>query len=127
MRQRNGFTLIELLIVIVILGVLVSIAVPSYREYVRRANRRAAQAEMMEIANRERQYLLANRRYAEEHELNYTLPDSIAQNYDWDIEVGADAEPSFEITFEPVDGSGQDGDVNLTLSSTGVKSPADKW
>jgi type IV pilus assembly protein PilE len=56
MKRQSGFTLLELMIVLVIVGILASIAIPSYRDSIRKGNRRAAQAVLMDIANRERQY-----------------------------------------------------------------------
>jgi len=62
-RAEGGFTLIEVMMVVVILGILVGIAFPSYQESVKKGHRSAAQAQMLDIANREQQFLLANRVY----------------------------------------------------------------
>src|SRR5688500_19317334 len=99
---ERGFTLTELLITVAVLSILVGIAVPNYRQYVIRGKRSAAQSVMMDIANREQQFLLANRRYADKATLEsngYALPSDVRENYTWDVTLGAGARPSFVITF----------------------------
>lgn len=125
MTKRNGFTLIELMVVVAILAIVASIAMPLYRDAVRKGNRRAAQSVMMEIANREHQFFVANRSYANTALLNYTLPPEVDQNYTFDVTTAAGTPPTFLITFTPIGGQVSDG--NLTLNSQGVKTPADKW
>ncbi|MDT3669277.1 MAG: type IV pilin protein [Aromatoleum sp.] len=124
----RGFTLIELMITVAIVAILASVAYPSYQQYIIRAKRAAAQAEMMDIANRQQQFLLANRSYASKATLEasgYTLPTEVGANYSYDIALGAGAVPSFTITFTAKGSQVSDGALGLT--SAGVKTPAAKW
>lgn len=125
MRKARGFTLVELLIVIVIVAILASIAVPTYREAVHKSKRRAAQAVMMDIVNKEHEYFAGNRVYGDEGDLGVVLPSEIAGLYNVDVSVDAGPPPGFTITFTPQ--GDMAGDVTLTLNNLGVKTPASKW
>lgn len=126
---NQGFTLIELMITVAIIAILAGIALPSYQAYVIRGNRAAAQAQMMDISNREQQFLLADRAYADKTTLEasgYALPDEVSGKYDYEVEVdNAATPPTYIITFSPTGSQADDGD--LTLNSVGAKTPAEKW
>jgi len=50
-KKNKGFTLIELMIVILIVGILAAIAVPSYEQYARKAKRADGTASLLRAAH----------------------------------------------------------------------------
>ena len=127
--MMRGFSLIELMIVVSIIAILAAIAVPSYQQYVIRSNRVAAQSQMLEIANRQQQFLIANRSYADSATLaasGFSLPPEVSSKYDFTMAVNAAATPpTYTITFTPKGSQSSDGVI--TLDSVGNKLPANKW
>ena len=126
MKFKNGFTLVELMIVVAIVAILAAIAMPSYQSYVVRGNRAAAEAFMMDVASREKQYLIDARSYATDlTALGMTPPADVSKHYSLTITVVA-VPPSFIIQANPTS-SQQTSDGTLTLASDGTKTPSNKW
>ena len=63
MKQR-GVTLIEMMIVLVILAVVASFAYPSYMNYVVDTKRTAATSILLQVADRQQQFFMDNKRFA---------------------------------------------------------------
>jgi type IV pilus assembly protein PilE len=128
--KQTGFTLIELMITVAVVAILASIALPSYRQYVVRANRSSVQQFMLDIANREEQYMLDARSYTATigaGGLNMSTPADVTVKYTVTVAAPVANPPSFTVTATPAAGSIQAGDGTLTLNNLGVKSPAAKW
>lgn len=62
-RHMRGVTLLELMIVVVIVGILATIAYPNYREFVARAKRNEAKAALLQIAQNQERFYLQNNTY----------------------------------------------------------------
>lgn len=60
----RGFTLIELLVAIAIVGLLAAIAYPSYIDQVIESRRNAGKSALLQVADRQEQYFMDNKRYA---------------------------------------------------------------
>lgn len=127
-QGQAGFTLIELLLALAIVGILAAIAWPGYQQYVIRNQRAAAQAQMLELASRQQQFLLANRSYASKSQLEaagYVLPGAVSARYSYEIELNGSR--AYSIRFVPHSGTAQAGDGSLTLDHLGSRGPDGKW
>ena len=127
-RLELGFTLIELLVTSVIVGILATAAYSTYQKSIIRANRSAAEQFMVDIANRQTQYLMDARSYANSigsGGLGLNPSSTVTNNYNVTIALSAGPPPGFVITATPIGRQTPDG--ALTLDDTGQKLPADKW
>jgi type IV pilus assembly protein PilE len=63
-KIQRGVTLIELLVVVAIIAFLSAIAFPSYDRYIVRTKRAVAQNVLMQVADRQQQFFMDNKRFA---------------------------------------------------------------
>ncbi|AQV94106.1 pilus assembly protein [Cupriavidus necator] len=126
-RQR-AFTLIELMITVAIVAILATVAYPSYISSVVKGRRSSAQAALMDVAQRQQQYLLDARAYASSLAgLNVALPPEVSAYYTITITASAGPPPAFTATATPIAGTSQAADVTLTINNAGAKTPTNTW
>lgn len=63
-KRQKGVTLVELMIVVVIVAIIAAFAYPSYTQFIVRAKRTAGTSMLLQIADRQQQFFMDNKRYA---------------------------------------------------------------
>ena len=126
--QQTGFTLLELMIVVAIIGIIASIAYPSYQEQVRQSRRANAQANLMELASYMERFYTENFTYAG---AGANLPFNQSPKSGtafYQIALPVNNLTAFTLTATAQ--GGQAADVNctpLTITQTGATGPAGCW
>jgi len=116
-KVNRGFTLIELMIVIAIIGILASIAYPSYQDSVRKARRGDTQSNLVEMASfMERSYTEIN---------TYIGPTFAAAGFSSDYytySIPTQTTASYTLRAVPTGAQTTDACGTMTLSQTGQRS-----
>lgn len=132
MKHIKGFTLIELMIVTAVIGILVAIAYPSYQNSLIKGSRAAAKSYLLEVAQKQQQFLLDSRAYGTKAELEaagLVEPKEFTNFYTLTVTPSAGPPPSFTALATPKSGTRQTSDGWLQVSESGNKTSqiAGKW
>ncbi len=125
----RGVTLLELMVALAVIGILASIAYPSYQAYLVRGARADAGKLLVSIANREQQYLLDARAYTATigaGGLNIPSQDgwtcaATCTNGRYTVAVTLEAGPplAFTVTATPSGAQAEDG--TMSIDSAGIR------
>ncbi len=124
-HRQSGFTLIEVMITVVVIGILASIAYPSYQEFVKRGNRTEGQAFLSEVAARQERYYAQNHAYITDiGKLNLKNGDK-SETEKYVLSIGANAgDGGYTLTATPNFDDTKCG--NLILNAIGNRGAAGK-
>lgn len=123
---QKGFTLIELMITVAIVGILASIAYPSYQEHVLKSWRANATGCLLELANRmERRYTGASSYEGEEPpDAGCRQESGMNDRYDFDF-VDDPTATTFQLKATPKGVQANDKCGTLTINHWGQKNVVD--
>lgn len=129
-KYQAGFSLLELMIVVAIIGILASIAYPSYQEQVASGKRVDAQANLLSLAQHmEREYTENGNYTGAVLPYNEAPKDGADKSYDLSILPSSTAAVSYTLRARPKNGMVGDrcGDMTVTHIGQKTAAEADCW
>lgn len=129
-KSMRGVSLIELMIVVVVVAIMASVALPSYRRYMLRANRTDATAALLRIQQQQEKFFIQNGRYALAAEQTAAPPAGLgigatSEHGYYTVTVVNGATPTqYSATVTPVAGGGQAADTDC--ATLGINELGDK-
>ena len=129
-KDEKGFTLVELMIVVVIIGILASIAIPKFTALISKTKVSEAKSILRQIINLEKSFYLVNNSYVsfvegdDCEQIGFTQPDAVVRRfiYKFDIVGAYPFDASLASAIEAVDVNGDgDTDDGLTLTVADVE------
>jgi type IV pilus assembly protein PilE len=124
-NKMRGMTLIELVIVVAIVALLATVAIPSYRQFLLRSHRAEAKSALLNLAAAQEKFYLQNNTYTEE--LADAPPDGLGLtattvNGHFTVTIDdADAD-SFTATATAAGGQAQDSHcASFTINQAGTR------
>ncbi|MEH6610816.1 MAG: type IV pilin protein [Halioglobus sp.] len=109
--KARGFTLIELVMVVLVVSILLTVALPAYQNQVIKTKRSLARGELLEVLARQEQYFVNNKAYA----TKLTYLGYPADGYYVDgngNDFAAEAESIYQVRFYGIPGT-----ANFTLEA----------
>jgi type IV pilus assembly protein PilE len=106
-----GVTLLELMAVVVVIGVLGMIAIPSYRQYTMRAHRTEAKSALLQLQTNQERFYLANRTYGTVAQLvaaNLLPAGGLSERGSYQITLAGVSANGYTATATPVGGGAVD-------------------
>ena len=125
--NRKGFSLIELMITITVVAILVALAIPSYTQYVRKANRGDAQQLLLNWSNNQEIWRAAHTTYADE-----STALGVPTHGKYTFTVTGTGATAYLLTATATGNQASDSDPGtsctaLTMNQSNTKAPADRW
>ena len=123
--RERGVTLIELMIAVAIVGILASIAYPSYAKYVLRSHRTAAKTALHDLASRQERFFTTNNAYgttlaALGYPAGASVPVPDAASHYYDLSINAVTATTYAIQAVPAGSQANDAECGtFTLDQLG--------